>query len=233
MKVLLKEDVDNLGYAGEVLQVADGYGRNFLIPRGMALKASPGVLKQAQSWRDRAAVRLAELRREHEALALRINDTNLNFYARAGETGKLYGSITTADITDQLNETLGTEVDRRIVLGGPLRQLGEHRVTVRLSRDYQPHVIVQIHPHSEEDESEDVDSETTAAEVEASEELVENPDIEEVIEETEESSEEAGMIDASDEEPVEEESVEAEPVEDEPVEEKPIEEEPVGEEPVE
>lgn len=220
MKVLLKEDVDNLGYAGEVLQVADGYGRNFLLPRGMAVKASPGVLKQAQSWRDRAAVRLAELRREHEALALRINDTNLNFYARAGETGKLYGSITTADITDQLNETLGTDVDRRIVMGGPLRQLGEHRVTVRLSRDYQPHVVVQIHPHSEVEESEDVDSESPAAEVEASEELVESPAIEEVVEETEESTEEAGMIDAADQEsvedgPVEEESIEEEPVEQE------------------
>ncbi len=210
MKVLLKEDVDNLGYAGEVLQVADGYGRNFLIPRGMAVKASPGVLKQAQSWRERAAVRLAELRREHEALSLRINDTNLNFYARAGETGKLYGSITTADITDQLNEALGTDVDRRIVTGGPLRQLGEHRVTVRLSRDYQPQVVVQIHPHSEEEESEDVDSEMVAAEVEASEELVESPDIEEVVEETDESSEDAGMTDASDEEAVEEEPVEEE-----------------------
>lgn len=232
MKVLLKEDVDNLGYTGEVLQVADGYGRNFLIPRGMAVKASPGVLKQAHSWRERAAVRLAELRREHEALALRINDTNLNFYARAGETGKLYGSITTADITDQLNETLGTDVDRRIVMGGPLRQLGEHRVTVRLSRDYQPHVVVQIHPHSDE-ESEDVDSEPLAAEVEASDELVESPDIEEVVEETEESSEEAGMIDASDEEPVEEEPIEDEPVEEEPVDEEPVNEVPVEEEPVE
>ncbi|HET6443716.1 MAG TPA: 50S ribosomal protein L9 [candidate division Zixibacteria bacterium] len=169
MMVLLREDVDNLGYAGEVLKVADGYGRNFLIPRGLAVKASPGVLKQAESWRERAAVRLAELRREHEALALKINNTNLNFFARAGETGKLYGSVTTADITDQMNELLGTDVDRRLVAGGPLRQLGEHRITVRLSRDYQPQVIVQIHPHNEVEESEEEDTEVEGGEVEFAE----------------------------------------------------------------
>ena len=205
MKVLLKEDVDNLGYTGEVLKVADGYGRNYLIPRGLAVKASPGVLKQAHSWRERAAVRLTELRREHEALSLKINDTNLNFTARAGETGKLYGSITTADITEQLNEVLGTDVDRRLVTGGPLRQLGEHRVTVRLSRDYQPQILVQIHPFSE------VESEEDEAEVgvETADELETAEEIEATSEETtseEEISEEA----TSEEETSEEESVEVE-----------------------
>ena len=188
MKVLLKEDVDNLGYTGEVLKVADGYGRNYLIPRGLAVKASPGVLKQA-----------------HEALSLKINDTNLNFTARAGETGKLYGSITTADVTEQLNEVLGTDVDRRLVTGGPLRQLGEHRVTVRLSRDYQPQILVQIHPFSE------VESEEDEAEVgvETADELETAEEIEATSEETtseEEISEEA----TSEEETSEEESVEVE-----------------------
>lgn len=200
MKVLLKEDVDNLGYTGEVLKVADGYGRNYLIPRGLAVKASPGVLKQAHSWRERAAVRLTELRREHEALALKINDTNLNFTARAGETGKLYGSITTADITEQLNEVLGTDVDRRLVTGGPLRQLGEHRVTVRLSRDYQPQISVQIHPYSEVELEED----ETEVGVETTDEL-------ETTEETEGSSEEEiSEEETSEEEPSEEEISEEE-----------------------
>ncbi len=194
MKVLLKEDVDNLGYAGEVLQVADGYGRNYLIPRGLAMKATAGVLKQAHSWRERAAVRLAELRSEHEALSLQINNTILNFYARAGETGKLYGSITTGDITDELNEMLGTDVDRRHVIGGALRQLGEHRVAIRLSRDYQPQILVQIHPHtevdseeieSEEDELEAMEAETMASEVETAEDSEEIADMEESSEETE------------------------------------------------
>ena len=98
MKVLLKEDIDNLGYAGEVMSVADGYGRNYLIPQGKAVKASPSVLKQAHVWRERAAVRMVELKKEHEALAARIAEARLEFTARAGETGKLYGSITTADV---------------------------------------------------------------------------------------------------------------------------------------
>jgi large subunit ribosomal protein L9 len=200
MKVLLREDVDNLGYAGEVLQVADGYGRNYLIPRGMAVMASPGALKQAQSWRERAAVRLTELRREHEALSLKINDTNLNFYARAGETGKLYGSITTADITDQLNEILGTDVDRRLVTGGPLRQLGEHRVTVRLSRDYQPQIVVQIHPHSDV-ELEEEEPEVEVEEMETAEEF-----------ETSEPIDESSVEEISDEESSDEESSEVEVV---------------------
>lgn len=150
MKVLLKEDVDNLGYAGEVLNVADGYGRNYLIPKGIAVKASSSVLKQAHSWRDRAAVRMAEVQKEHEALAARIIETTLEFEARAGETGKLYGSVTTADIVDELNEALGTEIDRRKVVSDPLRQLGDHYVTIRLSRDYNPQVTVLVKPFVEE-----------------------------------------------------------------------------------
>lgn len=195
--VLLREDVDNLGYAGEVLKVADGYGRNFLIPRGLAVKASPGALKQAQSWRERAAVRLSELRREHEALALRINDTRLNFYARAGETGKLYGSVTTADITDRMNELLGTEVDRRLVTSGALRQLGEHRITVRLSRDYQPQVLVHIHPHTEVEGSEEEDSDLDGTEVEIQEELEVSADAEAEAEEIDESADDTPADDTS------------------------------------
>ncbi len=144
MKVLLKEDVENLGYAGEVYKVADGYGRNYLIPKGMAVVANPSVLKQAAAWRKKAETRRAEMRAEHEALSLQIEETTLVFTARAGNTGKLYGSITTAQITDTLNETLGTEIDRRKVGTEPLRQLGEHKVVVRLSADFHPDVTVRI-----------------------------------------------------------------------------------------
>jgi large subunit ribosomal protein L9 len=144
MKVLLKEDVDNLGYAGEVYKVADGYGRNFLIPQGMAVLASPSVMKQAEVWRKKAEARRAELRAEYQALSVKIEETTLTFTARAGDTGKLYGSITTAQITDTLNEKLGTDIDRRKVGIEPLRQLGIHKVIVRLSSDFQPHVTVRI-----------------------------------------------------------------------------------------
>ena len=178
MKVLLKEDVENLGYAGEVYKVADGYGRNYLIPKGMAVIAKPSVLKQAEAWRKKAEVRRAELRAEHELLAERIEQTTLTFTARAGNTGKLFGSITTAQITDTLNETLGTEIDRRKVGTEPLRQLGEHKIVVRLSSDFQPNVTVVI-----ESEGGEVLVATEEVEIEAAE-------VDEVDRETEEAVEE-------------------------------------------
>jgi large subunit ribosomal protein L9 len=146
MKVLLKEDVDNLGYAGEVHTVADGYGRNFLLPKGLAVKATPDVMKQAEAWRKRAEARRAELRAEHDLLSDKIRAVTLTFTARAGDSGKLYGSITTAQIAQKLNETLGTEIDRHKVGGEPLRQLGEHHVPVRLSADHHPEFLVIVQP---------------------------------------------------------------------------------------
>ncbi len=144
MKVLLKEDVDNLGYAGEVHTVADGFGRNFLLPQGLAVKATADVMKQAEAWRKRAEARRAELRAEHNVLAEKIRAITLTFVARAGENGKLYGSITTAQIADKLNEKLGTEIDRRKVGSEPLRQLGEHPIQVRLSGDFHPEFLVVV-----------------------------------------------------------------------------------------
>lgn len=149
MKVLLKVDVDNLGYAGEVYDVADGYGRNYLIPQGLAVKATRAVMRQAEIWRKAAETRRAELRAEYESLSAEIGGMSLTFMARAGETGKLYGSVTTAQIADRLNEVLGTEIDRRKVGIEPLRQLGEHKVPVRLSADFQPQLSVVIEPEGE------------------------------------------------------------------------------------
>ncbi len=152
MKVLLKEDVENIGYAGEVHKVANGYGRNYLIPRGLAVKATPNVMRQAEVWRKRAETRRAELRAEYEALSARIQDVSLTFTARAGETGKLYGSITTSQVADALNEKLGTDIDRRKVGVEPLRQLGKHKVVVRLSGDFQPELTVVVENEEEEQE---------------------------------------------------------------------------------
>ena len=152
MEVLLKQDVHNIGLAGEVHKVADGYGRNFLLPQGLAVVASPGMLKQAIGWRKKAEARRAELRAEYEALAAKIEGVRLTFTARAGETGKLYGSITTSQIADDLNEALGTDIDRRKVGIEPLRQLGEHKIVVRLSGDFQPELTVVI--ENEEGETE-------------------------------------------------------------------------------
>lgn len=175
MKVLLKEDVDNLGYAGEVYSVADGYGRNFLIPKGLAVLATPSVMKQADIWRKKAEARREELRAEYEQLSKKITATTLSYTARAGDTGKLYGSITTSQITDDLNETLGTDIDRRKVGVEPLRQLGEHQVIVRLSNDFQPFVTVVIEP-------EEGSPAAMAAEAEAAEAISEIEEVEEEIE---------------------------------------------------
>lgn len=144
MKVLLKEDVENVGYAGEVHKVTPGFGRNYLLPRGLAVKATPNVMKQAENWRKRAEARRAELHAEYEALAAKIREVTLTFTARAGETGKLYGSITMAQIADALNEKLGTEIDRRKVGDEPLRQLGKHSVVVRLSGEFHPELTVIV-----------------------------------------------------------------------------------------
>ena len=160
MKVLLKEDVQNLGFAGEVYNVAAGYGRNYLLPKGLAVKASPNVMKQAIVWRRKAETRREEVRAEFEALSQKIQEVTLNFTAKAGETGKLYGSITTAQIADALNETLGTDIDRRKVGVDPLRQLGSHPVPVRLSGDFQPKLTVIITSEDTQEEADVEESET-------------------------------------------------------------------------
>lgn len=144
MKVLLKEDIDNIGMAGEVHKVANGYGRNYLLPQGLAIMASPSMMKQATAWRKKADARRAELRAEFEELSTKIEAVKLAFTARAGETGKLFGSVTTSQIADDLNAELGTELDRRKVGVEPLRQLGEHKVVVRLSGEFQPELTVVI-----------------------------------------------------------------------------------------
>jgi large subunit ribosomal protein L9 len=135
MKVLLLEDVINLGQAGDVVSVADGYGRNYLIPRGMAKVATSGALKQADQIR-----KSGERKRDRELasaqdLARRIEALTLTFQARAGEKGKLYGSVTTADLAEAMERELGQEIDRRKIISDPLRQLGEHSVEVRLMTD--------------------------------------------------------------------------------------------------
>jgi len=136
MKVLLIQDVDELGFAGEVKKVTTGYGRNFLIPNGLAVLATPSALKEAELHRRRAAERRQRLADEVAALAATIGQTTLVFQAKAGDKGRLYGSVTTADIADKLAEAVGQEIDRRrINLDSPIKQLGTHKVGVRLSTD--------------------------------------------------------------------------------------------------
>ena len=144
MKVLLKEDVDHLGYAGDVKKVAAGYGRNYLLPRGLAVMATATAMKQAEAWRTRATARREELRAEYAALSERISAVSLEFTTRAGSNGRLYGSITPTQLAEALNEELGTDLDRRKLELEPLRELGTFNVAVRLDREYQPEFSVLI-----------------------------------------------------------------------------------------
>ena len=126
MKVLLLKDVYKLGHAGDVKKVADGYGRNYLIPQKLAVLATPGTLKQAEQIRISAATQRAQLNQEMSGVAEQIAKLTLTFSARAGETGKLYGSITPQMISDVITEKTGTTITRRNLDSEPIRTLGEH-----------------------------------------------------------------------------------------------------------
>ena len=145
MKVLLKHDVPKLGKAGQVKNVADGYARNYLIPQGVAVLATPGAMKQADVLARAEQLRQAQLAADASALAEVLKQTTLTFTARAGEGGKLYGSITSQQIADELMAKAGLEVDKRkIELREPIRSLGEHKVAVHLASELQPELTVNV-----------------------------------------------------------------------------------------
>lgn len=175
MKVLLKKDVDTLGYAGEIFEVAAGYGRNYLIPRGLAVPATDSAIRQAEKWIAQAAARREQLRQEFAALTERLNGTVLTFTAASGDKGRLYGSITTAEIAQKLNDELGLEIDRKkiSVEGKAVRQLGNHPATVRLDAEFQAIIRITVLPEegseseaAAEEESEEAEAEVVEAEAE-------------------------------------------------------------------
>src|SRR6266511_3740153 len=149
MKVLLIKDVYKLGRAGEVKKVADGFGRNFLLPQKLAVLATPGALKQTEKIRSQAEVRRTELNSELKDLANLINGITVVFSAKAGETGKLYGSITTQDVATAIQEKTRFEVKKQQVDMQPIRTLGEFIVHVRLTMDLMPEVKITVHREGE------------------------------------------------------------------------------------
>jgi len=164
MKVLLIKDVFKLGRAGEVKKVADGYGRNFLIPQGLAILATPGALARAETIRAQADARRAVLNDEMSGIAEILSGVKLVFPVKAGETGKLYGSITPAMISDAIHEKTGIEINRRQLDFEPIRNLGMHLARVRLTIDLIPEIAVIVH---REGEAISLDEEEQAVEVEA------------------------------------------------------------------
>ena len=176
MKVLLLKDVYKLGHAGDVKKVADGYGRNYLIPYGFATLATPNAVKSAGDIKKKADKLRAELTSEMEGIAKKIEGVVLTFSSKAGETGKLYGSITSQMIAEALSEKAGTEIDKRLITVEPIRTLGEHPVTVHLTADIYPSVRVIVHREGEKivaekavEAVEEAAAETPAVEEEAAE----------------------------------------------------------------
>ncbi|MBN1659642.1 MAG: 50S ribosomal protein L9 [Anaerolineae bacterium] len=151
MYVLLKKDVDNLGQAGEVVTVADGYARNFLLPRGLAVAATPGAIKQAELEQAAEERRHAAELNEAKALAQVLDEMSVTFHARAGETDRLYGSITKTQIAEALEAKSGREVDRRkIDLDEPIKDLGAHAVTIRFAPGAEAKITVIVEREEEE-----------------------------------------------------------------------------------
>jgi large subunit ribosomal protein L9 len=146
MKVILQKPADNLGNPGDIVEVADGYARNYLIPRGMAIKAQKGALKHAEVLKKGHAARLSRQKGEYEALASKlIAGGPLRIGARAGEEGKLFGSVTAADIAEAVATQAGVQVDRRDVhLDEPIRSIGVHEVRVKLFLEVEPVLTVEV-----------------------------------------------------------------------------------------
>jgi len=199
MKVLLIKDVYKLGRAGEVKKVANGYGRNYLIPQGLAVLATPGALSQADRIRTTAEVRRAVENQELSGIAEQLSELELVFAAKAGETGKLYGSVTTQMISDAIKEAAEVEVDRRQVDSQPIRMLGVHKVNVRLTMDLIPEIRVLVHREGEppesaldfvEGEEAEIEAVETTAELEDSAEEAEDVEAEEPADDIEAVSEE-------------------------------------------
>ncbi len=243
MQVLLIEDVDNLGYAGDVKKVANGFGRNYLIPQQLAVLATSGALKQAETIRNAAEKRRAQETDDANAIANQISGLKIVFERRAGETGKLYGSVTSGDIAEAIEAKSEIVIDKRKVsLAEPVRNLGVQEVTIKLMIDVSTTINVEVLPlggilereRLSQAEVDQIEAEATGeviAEATPIEEVVaeETPAVEAAVEEAvaevtaDEESAEEDAVEASTEEDATEEEVVAVSTEDE---EKATEEEP-------
>ncbi len=145
MEIILRADVPNVGKRGDVLVVADGFARNYLVPRGMAMRASKGAMTQAGSMRRSRDVKDATARSGAEDIARRLVPAIITISARAGGEGRLFGSVTTIDVAEAVQAQTGVELDRRKMhLDEPIRELGTHRVMVKLHADVEFAVTVEV-----------------------------------------------------------------------------------------
>ncbi len=145
MKVILQKPVEKLGDPGDVVEVAAGYARNFLVPRGLAVRAEKGALKHAENLKRAHVSRQSKEKIEFEATAATLIASKVSITARAGEEGKLFGSVTAADIAEAIAAQTGVEVDRKDVhLGEPIRSLGTHDVRIHLFPEVEPVLTLEV-----------------------------------------------------------------------------------------
>ena len=145
MKVILREDVNGVGKRGDICEVADGYARNLLLPKGLAMKATAGAASQAASMRRARDTKDAADRSAAQDIATKLVPTRITLTARAGAEGKLFGSITTSDIAEAVQAQTGIELDRRnLHLDEPIKTLGEHLATARLHTEVEFPITLDI-----------------------------------------------------------------------------------------
>ncbi len=145
MRVVLRRDVDTVGKKGDVLDVTDGYARNFLLPKGLAMKATAGAESQAASMRRARAVKDARDRGAAEDVATRLVPAVITIKARAGTEGRLFGSVTASDVADAVAAQTGIELDRRrLHLDEPIKSIGTHQLTAKLHADVEFPVTVEV-----------------------------------------------------------------------------------------
>ncbi|HDD55490.1 MAG TPA: 50S ribosomal protein L9 [Chloroflexi bacterium] len=175
MKVLLLEDVYKLGRAGEVKKVAPGYARNYLMPQGLAVLATPGAMKMAGRIKKQGEVKRAKVNQELGGVAEQLEGKRFTFAAKASETRRLYGSINTQMIAETVSEEIGVPVEAKQIESQPLRMLGRHKVAVRLTVDLIPEIEIIVYREGETPESalEEEEKEALRAE-EALEEILED-----------------------------------------------------------
>jgi large subunit ribosomal protein L9 len=145
VRVVLRDDVENVGRKGDLIEVADGFARNYLVPRGLAMKATKGVVQQAEAMRRNREAREARDREAAEAIAAQLAGRRIEVRARAGEGGRLFGSVTASDIVAAVHAQTGVELDRRdMQLAEPLKELGAAEVRVKLHTDVEVSLAVDV-----------------------------------------------------------------------------------------
>ena len=196
MKVVLIDEAPGLGIAGDVRDVKDGYARNFLIPKGLAVLATPQELARADARRKAEVERRTKLNLEMESVGERLADERLLIAVRVGPGGRLYGSVTATEIAEAVNEAMGVEIDRRAVqLAQPIRELGHHQTPVRLAPDVIPSVTITVYqegtdpPPLVEETPEEEQEGAETAEATADEVTAEAADAPEATEESSEAAE--------------------------------------------